>query len=79
MPATGKVLKPGVSKPRVPRWKRRNDSAAVRKEVMDACFEPDRAHHDELGRTDENGKIPDAPASPREQPAAAMDVTRVDE
>jgi hypothetical protein len=74
MPATETVLRPIV-----PGWTRADADEAVRREVMDACFEPDRAHHDELGHTDENGAIPDPPASPREQPAAAMDVTRVDE
>jgi hypothetical protein len=74
MPATGTVLRPTVA-----RWERDAEDEAIRQEVIDACFEPDRAHHDELGHTDENGVIPDAPASPREQPAAAMDVTQVDE
>jgi hypothetical protein len=49
---------------------------AVLEEVMDT-LQPDRAHHDEVGRT------VDAPdgceSSPREQPAEPIDVRRVDE
>lgn len=74
MPATGTVLRPIV-----PRSNRMDDADAVRKEVMDACFEPDRAHHDELGHTDENGDRVDTTDSPREQPAAPLDVDHIDE
>jgi hypothetical protein len=47
-----------------------NDTEETREEMIDA-LQADRAHHDELGRTDENGDLRDAQSSPREQPAAA--------
>jgi len=51
---------------------------AEREEIIEALLEPDRSHHDELGRT------VDAPrfrgrSSPREQGAAPIDVTNIDE
>jgi hypothetical protein len=45
-------------------------------EVIDVCLHPDRAHHDELGHT-RNGS--EEAASPREQPSAPIDVSKVDE
>jgi hypothetical protein len=50
---------------------------AVLEEVIDAELQPDRAHHDELGRT-ANGIEEPAP-SPREQPPAPIDLGHVDE
>ena len=41
-------------------------------EVVEAMLETDRAHHSELGRT-VNG-TPEPSASPREQPAAPIDI-----
>lgn len=53
------------------------DPEAVAEEVVEVLLHPDRAHHDELGRTREpNG---DGGAGPREQPAAPIDVKHVDE
>jgi hypothetical protein len=48
----------------------------VLEEVVDS-LQPDRAHHDELGRTVEpdDGCEP----SPREQPAEPIDIAHVDE
>jgi hypothetical protein len=49
---------------------------AVLEEVMDT-LQPDRAHHDELGRT---ADVPDGcESSPREQPAEPIDVRKIDE
>jgi hypothetical protein len=67
--------------------KRRADPAteaeAVLEEVIDASLHADRAHHDELGRTEEfaksNNHPDEAPPSPREQPAVPIDVQKVDE
>jgi hypothetical protein len=59
------------------------DSQAVLDEVIDTSLHPDRAHHDELGRTEESvssGSQPEeAPPSPREQPAVPLDIQRIDE
>jgi len=56
---------------------------AVVEEVIDALLEPDRAHHDEIGRTSElPASAPEPPlahASPREQPAAPLDPEAVSE
>jgi hypothetical protein len=49
--------------------------AAALEEMLDV-LQPDRAHHDELGRT-RNGTA--EPASPREPPAAPLDVANVGE
>ena len=46
-------------------------------EVIDTSLQPDRAHHDELGRT-ANGFEPHEP-SPREQPSEPIDLGDVDE
>jgi hypothetical protein len=50
---------------------------AILEEVIDAELQPDRAHHDELGRT-ANGVEEHAP-SPREQPSEPIDLRKVDE
>jgi hypothetical protein len=50
------------------------ESESVLEQLIDVSVQPDRAHHDELGRT-RNGT--EQPASPREQPAAAIDVSEV--
>ena len=68
-----------IAPPRVPAATWPNDTEEALEEMIDVTLQPDRAHHDELGRTDENGVVPDAQPSPREQPAAAIDVTDVDE
>jgi hypothetical protein len=48
----------------------------VLEEVMDT-LQPDRAHHDEVGRTADAADGCDP--SPREQPAEPIDVGKVDE
>ena len=50
---------------------------ALLEEVIDASLQPDRAHHDELGRT-ANGADEQEP-SPREQPSEPIDLGKVDE
>jgi hypothetical protein len=50
---------------------------AILEEVIDAELQPDRAHHDELGRT-ANG-VEEREPSPREQPSEAIDLGKVDE
>jgi hypothetical protein len=59
------------------------DSEAVLEEVIDASLHTDRAHHDELGRTEEpvepNNHPEEVPPSPREQPAAPIDIGKMDE
>jgi hypothetical protein len=52
-------------------------ASVVLEEVIDASLQPDRAHHDEIGRTKEPSEhtLP----SPREQPAEAIDIGKVDE
>ena len=52
------------------------ESESVLEQLIDVSVQPDRAHHDELGRT-RNGT--EQPASPREQPAAPIDVSKVGE
>jgi hypothetical protein len=56
---------------------------AVLEEVIDASLHTDRAHHDELDRTEEpverDNHPEEAPPSPREQPAVPIDVGKVDE
>ena len=49
----------------------------VLEQEIDASLHPDRAHHDEIGRTAE----PSAHTlrSPREQPAESIDIRNVDE
>jgi hypothetical protein len=49
----------------------------VLEEVIDAELQPDRAHHDELGRT-ANG-LEEHASSPREQPSEPIDLRTVDE
>ena len=46
-------------------------------EVIDTSLQPDRAHHDELGRT-ANG-VEEHEPSPREQPPEPIDLGNVDE
>lgn len=53
------------------------DPEAVVEEVIEASLHPDRAHHDELGRT--RGLEEDGEPGPREQPAAPIDVAHTDE
>jgi hypothetical protein len=53
------------------------NTEAVVEEVIEALLHPDRAHHDELGRTREPDD--DGEPGPREQPAAPLDVEHVDE
>ena len=48
----------------------------VLEEVVDT-LQPDRAHHDELGRTADQSD--GCEPSPREQPAGAIEVENVDE
>jgi hypothetical protein len=48
----------------------------VLEEIIDAELQPDRAHHDELGRT-ANGE--EHEPSPREQPPEPIDLGKVDE
>ena len=54
----------------------------TRDEVVRALLQPDRAQHDELGRTlsvDMNGEDAESHSSPREQAAAPIDLQNVDE
>jgi hypothetical protein len=56
------------------------DDPAVLGEVLDEVLDtlqPDRAHHDELGRTVDQAD--ECEPSPREQPAEPIDVEKVDE
>jgi hypothetical protein len=53
-----------------------DESETVLEEVIDTSLNPDRAHHDELGRTTEPHEDREQPASPREQPAAPLDVSQ---
>jgi hypothetical protein len=64
-----------VVMPKLTHAERLND--ATRQEVIDACLQIDRARHDELGRM-AAGDVA-VRASAREQPAAAIDLTDVDE
>jgi len=53
----------------------------TRQEMIDACLHIDRARHDELGRTvpvDEESTR-ESRSSAREQPAAPIDLSNVDE
>lgn len=50
---------------------------AILEEVINAELQPDRAHHDELGRT-ANG-VEEHEPSPREQPSEPIDLGKVDE
>jgi hypothetical protein len=56
-----------------------NEPETVLEEVIDASLNPDRAHHDELGRTNEPFEDGEQPASPREQPAAPLDLSETGE
>jgi hypothetical protein len=61
-----------------PRDVRRDDSG--HDETVEALLHPDRAHHDELGRTETaEGAVPHPRSSPREQGAAPIDLSKVDE
>jgi hypothetical protein len=56
------------------------DDPAVIEEVLEEVvdtLQPDRAHHDELGRTADPAV--DGEPSPREQPAEPIDIGKVDE
>ena len=58
------------------------ETEAILEEVIDTSLHTDRAHHDELGRTEDaerNTHPEEAPPSPREQPATPIDIQRVDE
>lgn len=58
------------------------EAETVEEEVIDASLYPDRAHHDELGHTEEpepDHRSREVPPSPREQPAAPIDIGQVDE
>jgi hypothetical protein len=54
-----------------------------REETVQALLHPDRAHHDELGHADDVSATSEEPlhghSSPREQGAAPLDMTKVDE
>lgn len=51
-----------------------------REEIIEALLQPDRSRHDELGRTDDlHVRKPRRMSSPREQGAAPIDITNVDE
>jgi hypothetical protein len=64
-----KTGRPSATSPRA--------ASVVLEEVIDASLHPDRAHHDEIGRTEEPSEhtLP----SPREQPAEAIDIGNVEE
>jgi hypothetical protein len=48
--------------------------------VLQALLHADRAHHDELGRTESEHTLEDpSESSPREQGAAPIDLSNVDE
>jgi hypothetical protein len=70
MAATHSDQKPGVSSTEV-------IPESVLEEEIDVALHPDRAHHDELGRTVEPAEH-NAP-SPREQPAGPIDIGKVEE
>lgn len=59
------------------------EAQAIEKEVIDTLLQTDRAHHDELGRTEESVESEDHPAEvppgPREQSAVALDMAKIDE
>jgi hypothetical protein len=63
----------------MPRHKRHvaTPDKAILEEVIDAELQPDRAHHDELGRTANGAEEPEP--SPREQPPEPIDLSKVDE
>jgi hypothetical protein len=65
--------------PRFATHTHRPDTA--RDEVVQALLHTDRAHHDELGRTEQDMIPDDSPyeSSPREQAAAPIDLQNVDE
>jgi len=56
-----------------------DESETALEEMIDASLNPDRAHHDELGRTNEPLSDGEQEASPREQPAAALDISQTGE
>jgi hypothetical protein len=55
------------------------ESEATRDELIDTLLHPDRARHDELGRTTGTTPAESPAAGPREQPAAPIDTDDVDE
>ena len=58
------------------------EAEVILEQEIEVSLHPDRAHHDELGRTDEpvdQVHHPDGEPSPREQPAAPIDIAKVDE
>jgi hypothetical protein len=59
------------------------EDEALLEEVLDTSLHTDRAHHDELGRTEEptepDNHPDEAPPSPREQPATPIDIQKIDE
>jgi hypothetical protein len=69
--------------PRRPLAEAVTEAEALREEVIDSSLHTDRAHHDELGRTEEptepDNHPDEAPPSPREQPAAPLDIQKIDE
>ena len=56
-----------------------DESETALEEMIDASLNPDRAHHDELGRTNEPLSDGEQDASPREQPAAPLDISQTGE
>jgi hypothetical protein len=56
-----------------------SEAETVLEEVIEASLNPDRAHHDELGRTHDSAADGEQAASPREQPAVPLDVTQTGE
>ena len=56
-----------------------DQSETALEEVIETSLNPDRAHHDELGRTNEPPSDGEQEASPREQPAAPLDISQTDE
>ena len=61
----------------MPRRKQPVADETLLEEVIEASLQPDRAHHDELGRT-ANG-VEEHEPSPREQPSEPIDLAHVDE
>ena len=59
------------------------EAEAVLEQVIDTTLHTDRAHHDELGRTEEpcepDNHPDEALPSPRERAAEPIDIQRVDE
>jgi hypothetical protein len=72
-----------TSKPTVKHFlQAQTDGETIEEEVIDTSLHTDRAHHDELGRTEESeldNQPLEAPPSPREQPAIPIDIAKIDE